>query len=54
MCPMNVFDIEDIQGEPTAVVSRIRDCTMCRECIRREDWNKHDRVLLGTFNYVNK
>lgn len=36
MCPMNVFDIEDMGGIPTATVARPRDCTMCRECIRRE------------------
>ena len=46
MCPMKVFDIEDL-GKPTknsastggkAVVARARDCTMCRECIRKEGW----------------
>lgn len=25
---------------PTAVVARPRDCTMCRECIRREGWEE--------------
>ena len=44
MCPMNVFDIEDIRGVPTATVGRVRDCTMCRECIRHEGWN--EKVLL--------
>jgi hypothetical protein len=41
ICPMNVFDIEDMGKHkiPTAVVARPRDCTMCRECIRREGWN---------------
>jgi DNA-directed RNA polymerase I and III subunit RPAC1 len=51
MCPMNVFDIEDIVSTsaksskkstqtvtPTAKVARPRDCTMCRECIRRPGW----------------
>lgn len=42
MCPMGVFDIEDMGGRgaptPTAVVARPRDCTMCRECIRLEGW----------------
>lgn len=34
-CPMNVFDIEDLGGgKKRAVVSRPRDCTMCRECVR--------------------
>lgn len=45
MCPMQVFDIEDIKGVPTAVASRPRDCTMCRECIRQEEW-KENRVIL--------
>ena len=44
MCPMQVFDIEDVCGVPTAVVSRPRDCSMCRECIRHEGWD--DRVEL--------
>ena len=46
MCPMNVFDIEDLgsKGGKTAVVARPRDCTMCRECIRQEEWT--DRVQL--------
>ena len=33
MCPMQVFDIEDMGGkgkEDRAVVARPRDCTMCR------------------------
>ncbi|CUF74874.1 DNA-directed RNA polymerase alpha subunit, putative [Bodo saltans] len=30
-CPMRVFDVED-SGQ--AVVSRPRDCTLCRECLR--------------------
>lgn len=38
MCPMGVFDIEDIGGVTTAVVARPRDCTMCRECIRLDSW----------------
>jgi DNA-directed RNA polymerases I and III subunit RPAC1 len=39
---MQVFDIEDLggKGEGRAVVSRPRDCTMCRECIRREGWDE--------------
>ena len=44
MCPTKVFDIEDIRGVPTAKVTRPRDCTMCRECIRNDGWT--DSVLL--------
>lgn len=36
ICPMNVFDIEDDE----AIVARPRDCTMCRECIRTDEWEK--------------
>jgi DNA-directed RNA polymerases I and III subunit RPAC1 len=36
LCPMGVFDIED---SGLAVVRRPRDCTMCRECIRKPEWN---------------
>lgn len=36
ICPMQVFDIEDT----FAKVSRPRDCTMCRECIRKEGWEE--------------
>jgi DNA-directed RNA polymerase I and III subunit RPAC1 len=54
---MKVFDIEDLGrgkktsgggGEKRAVVSRPRDCTMCRECIRKEGWA--DRVKLRRKN----
>eukprot|EP01006_Ploeotia_vitrea_P056687 TRINITY_DN68118_c4_g3_i1.p1 TRINITY_DN68118_c4_g3~~TRINITY_DN68118_c4_g3_i1.p1 ORF type:complete len:344 (+),score=54.66 TRINITY_DN68118_c4_g3_i1:36-1034(+) len=40
-CPGKVFDIED----GIAKVARPRNCTMCRECIREEDWAP--RVRLG-------
>jgi DNA-directed RNA polymerase I and III subunit RPAC1 len=46
MCPVDVFDIEDIGGTPTAVAARPRNCTMCRECIRLEGWNDGSRVKL--------
>jgi DNA-directed RNA polymerase I and III subunit RPAC1 len=46
---MQVFDIEDLVQQDsgkkkttvkTAVVARPRDCTMCRECIRKEGWEE--------------
>ncbi|KAF6145115.1 hypothetical protein GIB67_013466 [Kingdonia uniflora] len=44
-CPVNVFDIEDIgKGRKRATVARPRLCTLCRECIRGDDWEK--RVAL--------
>jgi DNA-directed RNA polymerases I and III subunit RPAC1 len=45
LCPMDVFDIEDVGGVPTATVARPLQCTMCRECIREDDW--HGYVNLG-------
>ncbi len=41
MCPLQVFDIEDIGGVAHAKVARPRDCTMCRECIRTKDWSEY-------------
>ncbi|XWS27703.1 hypothetical protein CRYUN_Cryun25bG0004000 [Craigia yunnanensis] len=44
-CPVNVFDIEDLgKGKKRATVARPRACTLCRECIRGEEWEK--RVAL--------
>ena len=34
LCPVGVFDIEDIGGTKKAVVGDARKCTTCRECIR--------------------
>ncbi|KAL3821143.1 hypothetical protein ACJIZ3_007048 [Penstemon smallii] len=40
-CPVKVFDIEDIgRGRKRATVARPRSCTLCRECIRGDDWDK--------------
>ncbi|KAK6149425.1 hypothetical protein DH2020_016950 [Rehmannia glutinosa] len=54
-CPVGVFDIEDIGkgslivfdqfidrqlGRKRATVARPRSCTLCRECIRGDDWDK--------------
>ncbi|CAM9499777.1 unnamed protein product [Chrysoparadoxa australica] len=44
-CPMDVFDVEDIAGVPTAKVARSRSCSMCRECIREKPWD--ERVKLS-------
>jgi DNA-directed RNA polymerase I and III subunit RPAC1 len=38
LCPMDVFDIEDIGGVPTATAARPRSCTVCRECVREPHW----------------
>jgi DNA-directed RNA polymerase I and III subunit RPAC1 len=42
VCPMNVFDIEDVAGDDgrkvrQAYVARPRLCSMCRECVRHRD-----------------
>ncbi|KAK9084586.1 hypothetical protein Sjap_024997 [Stephania japonica] len=40
-CPVNVFDIEDVgKGKRRAIVAQPRACTLCRECIRGNDWEK--------------
>ncbi|KAI3892671.1 hypothetical protein MKX03_005105 [Papaver bracteatum] len=40
-CPAKVFDIEDLgNGKKKATVARPRSCTLCRECIREENWEK--------------
>ena len=42
---MGVFDIEDLKGKKTAIVSDIKACTMCRECIRSDKFEK--KIDLG-------
>ena len=54
MCPLNVFDIEDIRGKPTAVAARPRDCTMCRECIRTGDWNEYVELRRTADHFIFK
>ncbi|ETO10928.1 DNA-directed RNA polymerase, partial [Reticulomyxa filosa] len=45
VCPMNVFDIEDIAKNGHGLkVSRPRDCTMCRECISKAEMK--DKIKL--------
>lgn len=40
-CPMKVFDIEDFGGgKKKAKVVRPRECTLCRECIRGDGWDR--------------
>ncbi|KAJ0254591.1 DNA-directed RNA polymerase family protein [Hirschfeldia incana] len=35
-CPENVFDIEDMgNGRKRATVARPRECTLCRQCVRK-------------------
>eukprot|EP00164_Ancoracysta_twista_P002461 GFYU01003263.1.p1 GENE.GFYU01003263.1~~GFYU01003263.1.p1 ORF type:complete len:348 (-),score=114.09 GFYU01003263.1:194-1237(-) len=43
-CPMNVFDIEDIAGVPTATTKRPRNCSVCRECVRRPAFQPHVKL----------
>ena len=41
MCPMGVFDIEDMgNGQTAAKAARPRNCSMCRECVRYPGWEK--------------
>lgn len=48
MCPANVFDIED----GAAVVSRPRDCTLCRECIRLPEWDERVELLRKRNHFI--
>jgi len=43
LCPMGVFDIEDLGG--AATVANSRACTTCRECIRHEKFGS--KINLG-------
>lgn len=45
LCPMKVFDIEDIGRVKTAVVKNQRNCSMCRECIREDEYNKKIKLM---------
>jgi len=45
ICPMKVFDIEDLGKTKRAVVARPRNCTVCRECIRPAKFT--DKIRLG-------
>lgn len=64
MCPLKVFDIEDLGGtsskkskpntggEKRAVVARPRDCTMCRECIRKEGWAERVKLRRKSDHFI--
>lgn len=40
-CPVKVFDVEDLsKGRKRATVARPRDCTLCRECVNGDGWDK--------------
>jgi len=66
MCPLKVFDIEDLgagagggggkkaagAGDKVAVVARPRDCTMCRECIRKEGWSERVRLRRKSDHFI--
>jgi DNA-directed RNA polymerases I and III subunit RPAC1 len=68
ICPMNVFDIEDITVPSTlttgsshnnsnsnnkrVVVSRPRDCTMCRECIRNPPYTDLIKLRRAAQHYL--
>ena len=52
MCPLQVFDIEDMGGVPTAVAARPRDCTMCRECIRLEGWSERIQLRRKADHFI--
>ncbi|GLJ18919.1 hypothetical protein SUGI_0338150 [Cryptomeria japonica] len=44
-CPVNVFDIEDFgKGKKKAKVVYPRNCTLCRECIRGDGWDRRVQI----------
>jgi DNA-directed RNA polymerase I and III subunit RPAC1 len=52
LCPMNVFDIEDLGSGPQAVAARPRDCTLCRECIRDPEREKRIKLRRVRDHYI--
>eukprot|EP01083_Nonionella_stella_P196974 724458_1 len=54
VCPLNVFDIEEIGNRRRAKVSRPRDCTMCRECIREPGWEDRVKLLRKRDHFIFK
>ena len=50
ICPMGVFDIEDIGKERKAIVKNSRNCTTCRECLRHGELS--DKIDLGKLKDV--
>jgi DNA-directed RNA polymerase I and III subunit RPAC1 len=54
-CPVNVFDIEDMgPGERRATVARPRDCTLCRECVRGDRWDKRVQLRRVKEHFICK
>ncbi|KAF8093314.1 hypothetical protein N665_0384s0001 [Sinapis alba] len=44
-CPQNVFDIEDMgNGRKRATVARPRECTLCRQCLRKNYGGEVNKV----------
>lgn len=52
LCPMNVFDIEDLGNGPQAVAARPRDCTVCRECVREPEREKRIKLRRVREHYI--
>eukprot|EP01104_Vermistella_antarctica_P009407 TRINITY_DN241_c0_g1_i1.p1 TRINITY_DN241_c0_g1~~TRINITY_DN241_c0_g1_i1.p1 ORF type:complete len:451 (-),score=112.19 TRINITY_DN241_c0_g1_i1:70-1296(-) len=53
MCPTKVFDIEDLGGgKKKAVVANPRACTVCRECIRRPDYQDKIKLLRKKDHFI--
>eukprot|EP00802_Teleaulax_amphioxeia_P010845 Tamp_10875.p1 GENE.Tamp_10875~~Tamp_10875.p1 ORF type:complete len:433 (-),score=99.04 Tamp_10875:687-1796(-) len=53
-CPMNCFDIEETARHRKAIVSEtgVRDCTLCRECIREPDMAKKLRLARKKDHFI--
>lgn len=52
-CPMKVFDIEDLgKGQRKARVANQRNCSMCRECIREPEMQKHVKLTRKKDHFI--
>lgn len=52
-CPMSCFDIEDVAGHRKAILSdKVRDCTLCRECIREPEMAKKLRLARKKDHFI--
>lgn len=53
VCPVGVFDIEELaDGKKKGVVARPRDCTLCRECIRKPEMAKRVRLAKVSDHFI--
>ena len=54
MCPMGVFDVEDLGGKARAKVAHQRKCTVCRECVREQEWKERVKLERKVDHFICK